>query len=82
MLSKHVQGEILEPIIFHRERDTIEESDFHHLIKNILKICPTEKEKQHRLIGVAIRIIEKDIQIPPHQRPPGAPGSKPRKEHD
>lgn len=40
MLGKQVQGEILEPIILRRERDEIEEAAFHHLVKNILKLCP------------------------------------------
>ena len=80
MLSKQVQGEILDAVILRRERDEIEESDFHHLVREILKLCPTDPSEQHENVRVAMIMVKRDIEIPPHKRPPGAPGSKPRKE--
>lgn len=80
MLSKQVQGEILDPIIMRRERDEIEEGVFHHLVRSILKVCPTTVEDQHENVKVALEMVMLDIEIPPHKRPPGAPGSKPRKD--
>lgn len=77
LISKEVQGEILAPIIFHRERDEIGEPEFHHLVGEILKVCPEGIENQHRLVGVAIKMVERDIRILPHERPPGTPGSVP-----
>jgi len=81
MLNKQVQGEILDAIILRRERDEIEESDFHHLVREILKLCPTNTFEQHEKVSVVLRMVQKDIEIPPHERAPGAPGSKPRKEY-
>lgn len=79
MLSKQVQGEILDPIILRRERDEIGETDFHHLVREILKVCPIHVEDQHRLVKVVLQMVAMDNEVPPEERPPGAPGSKPGK---
>lgn len=75
MISKELAGEILEPIIMHREREGLNESDFHHLVRSVMQVC--DPNDQHRLIGVAMEMIHLDLTIPPEQRSPGAPGSKP-----
>jgi len=78
MISKQVQGEILEPIILRRERDEINEGDFQFLVKSVLKLCPIQSEERHRLVDVALNMVIKDIEMPPHKRSPGAPGSIPK----
>lgn len=75
MLTKEICGEILAPIIMRRERDEISEGDFHHLIRSVLKV--TDPDNQHDLVIRAVKMINMDLTVPPHQRPIGAPGSSP-----
>ena len=76
MISKELVGQILEPIIFQRERDGVSESDFHHLVRAVLRV--SNPKDQHRLIKVAIEMINIDFTVAPEDRAPGTPGSIPK----
>ena len=77
MIHRDVCGDILEPIIRHRERDDINQGDFHHLVRSVMQVC--SPEDQHDLIKTAMNMIHIDLTVPPEKRPPGAPGSRPKK---
>ena len=77
MISKKICGEILEVIILHRERDDINQGDFHHLVRSVMQV--SSPEDQHDLIKKSMDMIHMDLTVPPEDRPPGAPGSRPKK---
>lgn len=78
MIPKSVQGEIFEPILIRRERDEIDEGDFHHIVREIVKCCSSIPEENHDLTNAALKMVIFDISTPPEERAPGAPGARPR----
>ena len=74
-MRPEIQDALLEPLIFHYERDRISDAHFCHLVRSIL-VCVSIESEQGQLVPSALRYML-DTKIPPHERPPGAPNSKP-----
>lgn len=74
-MTPEIQDALLEPLILHYERDGISDGHFCHIARAIVECCPGN---QGRLVDSAVQYMIL-THVPPTERPPGAPNSKPGK---